>query len=95
MSDLDEQRKKRPGNRDHIDQIKTEMSREVLRDPPTMSDLHAKITMVLAQHLANERYCLKDTVDAIIKELDMGIPCATTGCRMRQIARRHSDKLEE
>jgi hypothetical protein len=55
------------------------------------NDLHARITMILAQHLANERYCLKDTVDAIIKELDMGIPCATTGCRMRQIARRHDE----
>lgn len=26
--------------------------------------------------------------DAVIRELDLGIPCATTGCRMRQIARR-------
>jgi hypothetical protein len=26
--------------------------------------------------------------DAVIRELDMGIPCATDGCRMRQIARR-------
>ena len=60
--------------------------------------LRDRITMVLAQHLANERYCLKDTVDAIVKELDLGIPCATTGCRMRQIARRHaeaSSKLSE
>jgi hypothetical protein len=57
-----------------------------------MTDLHAKITMVLAQHLANERYCLKDTVDAILKELDLGIPCATTGCRMRQIARQAHNK---
>jgi len=57
-----------------------------------MTDLHAKITMVLAQHLANERYCLKDTVDAIIKELDMGIPCAATGCRMRQIAKLSAER---
>lgn len=26
--------------------------------------------------------------DAVIESLDLGIPCATTGCRMRQIARR-------
>jgi hypothetical protein len=26
--------------------------------------------------------------DAVIAELDMGNPCATTGCRMRYIARR-------
>lgn len=61
-----------------------------------MDNLRDRITMVLAQHLANER--LKDTVDAIVKELDLGIPCATTGCRMRQIARRHaeaSSKLSE
>lgn len=31
--------------------------------------------------------------DAVIRELDMGIPCATDGCRMRQIARRSAEKL--
>jgi hypothetical protein len=29
--------------------------------------------------------------DVLVAELDMGIPCATTGCRMRQIARRHAE----
>ena len=29
--------------------------------------------------------------DAVIAELDMGSPCITTGCRMRQIARRHAE----
>ena len=28
--------------------------------------------------------------DVVIRELDMGSPCITTGCRMRQIARRHA-----
>jgi hypothetical protein len=29
--------------------------------------------------------------DAVIAELDMGIPCVSTGCRMRQIARGGAD----
>lgn len=33
----------------------------------------------------------EDMADAVIRELDLGIPCVTTGCRMRQIARRHSE----
>jgi hypothetical protein len=39
-----------------------------------------------------------EDADAVIAELDMGNPCATTGCRMRYIARRHaemSSKLSE
>lgn len=31
--------------------------------------------------------------DAVIRELDLGIPCANDGCRMRQIARRSAEKL--
>lgn len=29
--------------------------------------------------------------DAVIRELNLAIPCATTGCRMRQITRAASD----
>jgi len=29
--------------------------------------------------------------DAVIAELDLGIPCVNTGCRMRQIARKHAE----
>lgn len=29
--------------------------------------------------------------DAVIAELDLAIPCAANGCRMRQIARRHAE----
>jgi hypothetical protein len=32
--------------------------------------------------------------DAVIRELDMGIPCADSGCRMRQIARKANLKEE-
>lgn len=32
-----------------------------------------------------------DDADLVIRELDMGIPCATNGCRIRQIARRHAN----
>ena len=31
--------------------------------------------------------------DAVIEALDLGIPCANDGCRMRQIARRSADKF--
>lgn len=31
--------------------------------------------------------------DAVIEALDLGIPCASDGCRMRQIARRSAEKL--
>lgn len=31
--------------------------------------------------------------DAVIDALDLGIPCASDGCRMRQIARRGAEKL--
>jgi len=33
---------------------------------------------------------IQDLTDALLVELDLGIPCHQTGCRMRQIARRHT-----
>lgn len=35
-----------------------------------------------------------DLVDALLVELDLGIPCARTGCKMRLIARRHAKASE-
>jgi hypothetical protein len=60
MSDLDEQRKKRPGNRDRIDQIKTEMSREVLRD---------RIAAALRNMTGDLTY--EALADAVIRELGL------------------------
>lgn len=34
-----------------------------------------------------------DLADAVIAELDLGTPCAATGCRLRQIARRHAESV--
>ncbi len=46
-----------------------------------MSDLRTRIAAVLSQHDVN----LPDKVaDAVIAELDMGIPCAANGCKARR-----------
>ena len=34
-----------------------------------------------------------ELADAVIEALELGIPCASDGCRMRQIARRSAEKL--
>lgn len=36
-----------------------------------------------------------DLANAIVAELDLGTPCAATGCRMRQIARRHAESSSD
>lgn len=33
--------------------------------------------------------------DAVIAELDLGIPCAANGCRVRRIARYHAEKSSQ
>lgn len=52
--------------------------------------------------IANENYGVlpdpldcRPLADAVIRELDLGIPCATTGCRMRQIARRGAERVRK
>lgn len=58
-------------------------------------DLRTRIAAAI-MHACHGVY-LDDAVNAadkVIRELDLGIPCAATGCRMRQIARRHADKSE-
>lgn len=37
---------------------------------------------------------VKDLADALLVELDLGIPCARTGCKMRLIARRGSEQSD-
>ena len=65
--------------------------------------LRARIAAVASGELCRQQHAIDPyrvwqwfdmgtLADAIIKELDMGIPCATTGCRMRQIARRHAEE---
>ena len=43
-----------------------------------------RIDAVVDQHIL---------ADAVIEALELGIPCASDGCRMRQIARRSAEKL--
>ena len=33
--------------------------------------------------------------DAVISELDLGIPCAANGCKVRRIARYHAEKSSQ
>jgi hypothetical protein len=37
----------------------------------TSADLRTRITKVLGRHLAQERFCLGDIADALIKELNL------------------------
>ena len=43
----------------------------------------------------NKRLYDLHLADAVIAALDLGIPCATTGCRMRQLARRGTASTDE
>jgi hypothetical protein len=64
-----------------------------------MSDLRTRIVAVIeAQHVSEFQGGIhpEDVIrlaDAVIRELDLGIPCATDGCRMRKIAIRSAEKL--
>jgi hypothetical protein len=62
-----------------------------------MTDLRTRIIAAIAK--ADQDWCSdnslhEDMADAVIHELDMGIPCADSGCRMRQIARKANLKEE-
>lgn len=63
-----------------------------------MSDLRGRVAAVLQSSWPapwhgsdRQRQQVDDLADVVIEALDMGIPCAATGCRMRQIARRHAE----
>lgn len=56
-----------------------------------MSDLRDRIAAVLRTY----RFCnstAEEEADAVIEELDLGIPCAANGCKMRKIAREAAQK---
>ena len=67
--------------------------------PGCASDLRTRIAAAIQAQWSE--LTLTDTWDenclilagAVIRELDLGIPCANDGCRMRQIARRSAEKL--
>ena len=88
MSDLDGQRAKRTGSRDRIDRIKDEMDREVLRDRIIRALLSIRCDM--EEPCEDCRILACQDADAVIRELNLGIPCA---CRMRKIAIRSAEKL--
>ena len=61
-----------------------------------MTDLQLRLAAALVPYYRHDPH--QDASDwsmslavAALTELDLGIPCAATGCRMRQIARRHAD----
>lgn len=63
-----------------------------------MTDLHDTVTFAIRDNLSPRLWADADDIaDVVIRALDLANPCAATGCRMRQIARRHaeaSSKLE-
>ena len=64
-------------------------ARAALRDriAATILDYHDEWGCGLCQCGHYHEGTAEHLADAVIEELDLGIPCATTGCRMRQIAR--------
>jgi len=55
-----------------------------------VTDLRTRIAAAIAK--ADQDWCSDnnlhdDMADAVMKELDLGNPCVTDGCRMRRIAR--------
>jgi hypothetical protein len=64
-----------------------------------MSDLRTRIAFAIQVRWLDltltdtwDENCLM-LADAVIRELNLGIPCATDGCRMRKIAMRSAEKL--
>lgn len=64
-----------------------------------MSDLRTRIAFAIQVRWLDltltdtwDENCLM-LADAVIRELNLGIPCATDGCRMRKIAIRSAEKL--
>jgi hypothetical protein len=43
----------------------------------------------------NYQNCWYRNADAVIAELDLGIPCAANGCKVRRIARYHAEKSSQ
>jgi hypothetical protein len=71
-----------------------------------MSDLRERIAAVLYGNLRRQQRIdrpdrfldwidTSELADAVIEALDLANPCATTGCQMRQIARRHAEASSE
>jgi len=70
-----------------------------------MSDLRTRIAKAICESTSagrtfpwetlneRERDAWGSMADAVIRELDLGIPCAADGCRMRKIAIRSAEKL--
>jgi len=94
MSDLEGQLRKRPGNRDRIDRIKDEMDRDVLRTriAAAIKMEHSELNFSLKENW--DEKCLR-LADAAIREMGLSVPCAATGCRVRQVAKQASKRHAE
>jgi hypothetical protein len=68
-----------------------------------MSDLRTRLAATLADtdgmpwdmwsKPSQDGYLLR--ADAVIAELDLGIPCAANGCKVRRIAKYHAEKSSQ
>lgn len=67
---------------------------ECVRSPGTNANERNDLrTRIIAALLSEDDVALM--ADAVIRELEMAIPCTTNGCRMRQIARRHAEEEDD
>jgi hypothetical protein len=71
MSDLDGQRRKRPGNRAHIDRIKGQMDQEVLRDRVIKALLSVRCD--LEEPCEDCRILACQDADAVIAALNLAV----------------------
>ncbi len=73
-----------------------------MSDPKTVPEMRTRIAKALYGQILHPvppfdeqpdevRAAWLADADAVIEALDLANPCAATGCRMRQIARRHAD----
>jgi len=72
-----------------------------------MSDLRQRIAALLYARFAHtlgyadepwgavDKEPWLEDADAVIAELDLGIPCAANGCKVRRIARYHAEKSSQ
>ena len=60
-----------------------------------LDQIGCSINGVVHVYVGEDTIRLDVITEALLVELDLGIPCARTGCKMRRIARAGADKDDE
>lgn len=82
-----------PEDAERIPSVRQKL-RRVLRDK-LLSEITGSIRGVRDIYIGESAIRIDVITDALLVELDLGIPCSQTGCRMRQIARAAAKKNDE